>query len=267
MIKTYFKNIFIVVGLLFLNQLEGQKLIDTETKSFLDLSSQEITFNFKEYEVKGTYELVKPQYTSGLMGQYVYVDGGELQYILKFDITLFPSTKSTYLKEVFVVEGTSKKVKNTFLKKGLNGISVLFNERSEGINDLGKWESETVLKENEEKERLYDELTNLFSYLGVYRIKILRSGGYDYSNLNEYGKLVITEYGITIETEIPSIKLVRSSHNKTGLFTKPSIGVFYCLISEGFGDDLVLSFNENKISGGFTVLTGSSTSTTTFIVE
>ena len=84
---------------------------------------------------------------------------------------------------------------------------------------------------------------------------------------DSFGTLIVTESGITIETEIPSIDLLRSTHDKTSQFNKPSKGSFWCKVSsKSYLDGMMVVFYESKLGGSFTTLMGKNTDTTNFRV-
>ena len=84
---------------------------------------------------------------------------------------------------------------------------------------------------------------------------------------DQFGSIIVTEEGITIETEIPSIDLLRSTHDKTSKFNKPSKGNFWCKVSsKSYLDGMMVNFNDSKSVGSFTTLMGKNTTTTIFRV-
>ena len=86
------------------------------------------------------------------------------------------------------------------------------------------------------------------------------------SNAIKISKIIITEVGITIETDIPSIDLVRGSYN-LDLSDEVSNGRFVCDITKGFGEFFSLSLNTDNGVGAFTSMGGSTRTTTTFKIE
>ena len=102
--------------------------------------------------------------------------------------------------------------------------------------------------------------------MGVYNIQILKSNNLDYSSVDTLGKLYITQEGITIQTDIPSIDLVRSNY----VYERCDIdkNSFVGNISKGYGEILSLNINfdgEFKV-GGFSIINGRNVRTTTFKV-
>ena len=84
----------------------------------------------------------------------------------------------------------------------------------------------------------------------------------DYSSLDTFGKIIITEIGVTIETEIVTLDLLRGSYNKS--YSNPSEKELTCDVTKGYADMFTVSFNKEMTVGGMTKIKGRNSITTTF---
>ena len=169
--------------------------------------------------------------------------------------------KDTRILDIYYLQESFKTIKKTIKKnqfEGLKSLNVIFSS----IDFGDKWRD----KKEIEKEIEYDEKTELENYIGVYKIRITKTGSYKMT-YDSFGTLIVTESGITIETEIPSIDLLRSTHDKTSEFNTPSKGSFWCtVLSKSYLDGMMVNFNDSKSVGSFTTLMGKNTTTTIFRV-
>ena len=125
-------------------------------------------------------------------------------------------------------------------------------------------ETERKREEEKKKEEEFKIKLTESNMEGVYKIKILKHRNLDFKTTDTFGKIIITDIGITIETEIPSLDLLRSSYNVS--LSDPSERSFVCNINKGYGDFFSLKINENKTVGGLTVMNGGNSTTTTFMI-
>ena len=107
---------------------------------------------------------------------------------------------------------------------------------------------------DKEAELKFDSEIASSPLLGVYKIEILKHRGLDYKNSNTFGKLYVTEAGITVESEIPSLALLRGSYDKKN--TNLEKGRFTCNVSKGYGDIFSLSLNMEYKVGAISVIVG-----------
>ena len=175
------------------------------------------------------------------------------------------------VNDIYYLNEPFKKIKKTIKKnkfEGLNNLNLLFSSSDFGEIWELKEDKKIEVERDFEKEKEYDEKTELVNYLGTYKIKITKTGSYNMKS-EQFGTLIVTESGITIETEIPSIDLLRSTHDKTSEFNTPSKGSFWCKVSsKSYLDGMMVVFYESKLGGSFTTLMGKNTDTTNFrIVE
>lgn len=262
------KKVLLLVSLFLGFCSYSQKYYDENNlNSFLDYDNKTIDIKFEEYNIKGGFEkLSDKDYTD-----YLVLRGeNNIHFIIKL-----------YLKNIFsgidVVEGEYDLVVKGLLKgrKYSKKVKLLFSNlpnlgKMEGLNLISKWERDDKIKTEKEKEikkQKKEEFLGKFSESGlegVYDIQILKSGNLDYSVVDTFGKLYLTEEGITIKTDIPSLDLVRSNY----IFERCDVdrNSFIGNISKGYGDTLSLNLsfrNEIKV-GGFSIIRGGSVRTTTF---
>ncbi len=84
----------------------------------------------------------------------------------------------------------------------------------------------------------------------------------DYSRTKLRIRVYVTEVGITVESEIPSLALLRGSYDKKN--TNIEKGRFVCNISKGYGDIFSLTLNMEYKVGGLSVIDGTTVNTTTY---
>lgn len=206
--------------------------------------------NYLTIELEG--EVVKGFLTEQIVKDYKFytIQNDEKILIIRFNNVL--SSKKNSVKDIYYLNEDFKSVKKILKKQSFENIKDL-NSIFVSSNFGGEWVDEKIIS--------YNNLTELSEYIGTYKVKILKSGSYSMKS-DQYGKLTITDVGITFESEIPTIDLIRTTHNKTSEFNKPSKGKFWCSVSSGYYDDLMVVIGES--SGSFTTLRGKNTSTTIF---
>jgi hypothetical protein len=186
-----------------------------------------------------------------------------------------------------ILKGDFEDVTNEFKKgKGHKKVEVIFSNISSqmimkefSFISQTEMERELEIKKREEELRLlevkkeeqvkvfeqkFQDDLNKSGLIGTYKIKILRHSNFDYTSLNTFGKITITEIGVTIETDIPSMGLIRSVYMMD--FSKPLEGNLTCTISKGSRDFFSLVLNKKNNVGGLTEMSGRSSTTTTFLI-
>lgn len=264
------KKLILLLTLLIGFSSYSQKYYDENNlNSFLDYNEKTIDIKFEGYNIKGVFEKLSGKDYN----DYLVVRGeNNIHFVIQL-----------YLKDIFsgfdVVEGEYDLVVKGFKKgrKYSKKVKLLFSNlpnvgRMDGFNLLSKWERDNKIKtekENEIKKQKKEEFLEKFSESGiegVYNIKILKSNNLDYSSVDTFGKLYITEVGISIQTDIPSIDLVRSNY----IYERCDIdkNSFSGNISKGYGEILSLNinFNSEYKVGGFSIINGRNVRTTTFKV-
>lgn len=264
------KKILFLLTLLIGFSSYSQKYYDSDDyESFLDYDNNTIDLNYKSFNIKGVFEKLRGKDYDN----YLVVKG---ENNIHFVIHLYISS-SFYGLDVLegdydlVLKGFekgrkySKKVKLLFSNLPSNKKMEDLELISQTIRDMRiKKQKEDELERQKKEEFL--EKFNGSNVEGVYNIQILKSNNLDYSSVDTLGKLYITQEGITIQTDIPSIDLVRSNY----VYERCDIdkNSFVGNISKGYGEVLSLNINfdgEFKV-GGFSIINGRNVRTTTFKV-
>jgi hypothetical protein len=250
---------------------------ESNFEEFIDYSSKTLKLSYQSNKIEGTYiELEGKDYRN-----YLLVKGeNNLHWVIKpYGMT------SIYGLEI--LKGDFDEVVNEF-KKGKNHkkVEVLFSNitNQTSMNEFNfvsktimemKLESKKreeelrllqVKKEEQEKvveQKFQDDLIKS-GLIGTYKIKILTHSNIDYKSLNTFGKITVTEIGVTIETDIPSMGLIRSVYMNG--FSEPLEGSLSCTVSKGSRDFFSLRLNKKDSVGGLTEMSGKSSSTTTFLI-
>ena len=115
---------------------------------------------------------------------------------------------------------------------------------------------------DKEAELKFDSEIASSPLLGVYKIDILKHRNLDYSRTQLRSRVYVTEVGITVESEIPSLALLSGSYDKKN--TNIEKGRFVCNTSKGYGDIFSLTLNMEYKVGGLSVIDGTTVNTTTF---
>jgi hypothetical protein len=186
---------------------------------------------------------------------------------------LFEQINSFYIREnkdfedVFKDEIDFQNLHNRF-----HPIYVLNERDKHSINDFFKNQRAKFIEEDEKekiklkelkKERVASEIIES-GLIGTYNIEILSHNNLDYSKVQTKGKIIITSIGVTIQTEIPTLGLLRGSYWVEQ--TNPLKRILVCNVSKGFGEFFTMNLSSKKSAGAFTVMSGSRSETTTFTV-
>lgn len=246
--------------LLMISQLVFSQRVSDKNNSdyFIDYNSNQLNLMFNDINIMGSFEIMKgTDYYD-----YLVVNGNEYHLVMK-------KFTNTEFYGIDVLKGEFKDVVKGFKKgrKYSSKVEIIYSSLpstspKKEFDLITEKEMETMMKEKELSKIVVES-----GYVGTYKIQILRHDGLDYSKVPTMGKIYITEVGITIETEIPTLTLTRSGYD-VNYNSNPSKGEFSCYITKGYGDILSLRLNKENGVGGFTILDGSRTETTTFkIVE
>tara|TARA_R110000744_G_scaffold163304_1_gene280035 strand:+ start:2660 stop:3457 length:798 start_codon:yes stop_codon:yes gene_type:complete len=263
------KKLLFVLTLLVSYSAYSQKYYDEKDyNSFVDYDKKIININYKKYKIKGVFQELRGKNYNN----YLVVKGdNNIHFVIE------SYTNSTFYG-IDVLEGEYKKVLKGFSKgrRYSKKVKLLFsNLPSDKKMDDFKLISEFIrdhrIKKEKEKEKEKENKENVASeiiesgLIGTYKIEILKHDNLDYSKVQTKGKIIITSIGITIQTEIPTLGLVRGSY----LFeqTNPLQRMFVCNISKGFGNSFSLSLSSSGLAGAFTVMSGSRSETTTFMIK
>ena len=251
----------LVLALLITQSLFSQiKYVDSDTNSFIDFTNKKVNLTYNDYSIEGDYAKIDGNYG------FIIVNGGDSVWIIKI--------LSDYgIEGMDILKGDYKTILKEFKKKRKYKKSqlVFSNLPSRDVMDGYKLISQAQVELNEkirkreaedkEAELKFDSEIASSPLLGVYKIEILKHRGLDYKNSNTFGKLYVTEAGITVESEIPSLALLRGSYDKKN--TNLEKGRFTCNVSKGYGDIFSLSLNMEYKVGAISVIVGRQPAKTT----
>ena len=260
------KKIILVFVILAFNSASSQTYYQDNFENYVNYDDNIIKLSYNSYNIEGSFL----QERGKDYGSYLIVDGNDgIHFVMKKDALGFYGLD--------VLKGDYTDVLKGFKKGRKYGkkVEILFSNlpsttRMEGIKLTSdyvikkKIESEKIKQEQKIKADKFDKELAESDYLKTYKIKIYKHGTIDYSKVDTFGTLMITEQGITVRTEIPSLGLLRSSWDKTASDIKDRN--FVCNVTNGYGDFLSLNINTEQTAGGLTVMSGKRSETTTFLV-
>ncbi|MDC1433946.1 hypothetical protein N8147_00170 [Flavobacteriaceae bacterium] len=258
------KKLTLLLLLISQSILSQIKYVESDTDSYIDFTNKKVNLTYNENSIEGNFTEVTGNYG------FIIVEGNENIWIIKLlsdlgikGMDILKGDYKTILKE-FKKGRKYKKSELLFTnlqseKRIMDGYRLL--TQSEVDRDKKLKEIEDLKKKSEME---FDSKISNSDYLGVYKIKILKHRKLDYKNTDTFGKMIITEVGITIETDIPSVNLLRGSYVKDKVDLEK--GTFLCNISKGYGDFFSLSFGKEKSFGGLTTSNGRINTTTIFKV-
>lgn len=241
------------------------KTINFDTKrlsfdfSFNGNSFEDLTVGTKHfYLVKGNdnSHLILDNYGKGEFSK-IRIVKGDYDLVKKEILKKKLGNKTQILNSLFPKEGKYEVEELKFLSESL------YNYEKQNYEYEIKREKERKKREEDKKRYIenYNSQTKLKDYIGTYKVKFLNHSGYKVSS---EGTIYVTDVGVSIKCEdIISLNLLRSSHNKS--FPKSSgwdEGSFYCKITKGYGEDLMISINKESKSVGFTTGSGRTSKTT-----
>ena len=241
------KNITLLLLLITQSLISQIKYVESDTDSYIDFTNKKVNLTYNEYSIEGNYTKVDGKYG------FIIADGGENVWIISHQSDLG-------IKGIDILKGDYKTILKEFKKKRKYKKSqlVFSNLPSDKVIVGYNLITESEMKFNAE--------VMSSPLLGVYKIQILKHRNMDYKNSDTFGKLYITEAGVTVESEILSLALLRGSYDKKN--TNLEKGRFVCKTSKGYSDMFSLSLNKEYGVGGLTTISGRNTITTTFkIVE
>ena len=240
--------------------LDAQIVYDKQNQDyFIDYNNNILNLNYNGTIISGSFEKLKGKD----FYSYLVANGGNYHLVMK----IFTDSQ---FQGIDVLKGDFKDVLKGF-NKGRNygkKVEIIYSSLPNPPRTLSN-EFDLITEFEIERQRKESEFSKLIlesGYVGVYKIKILNHRNLNYADLDYTGKIIITEVGITIETDIPSIDLVRGSYN-VDMSDEVSNGRFVCDITKGFGEFFSLSLNTDNGVGAFTSMGGSTRTTTTFKIE
>lgn len=245
----------------------SQKYYDeTNFDYFIDYSSNTLKLSYQTNKIEGTFtKVVGKDYYN-----YLLVEGNNgIHWVIK------PSGNSSFYG-LEILKGNFEDIVKEFNKgRSYKKVEVLFSNLPSTtlMNDFSLIPESTMTKKLEKiksdvenkilSQKFQDDLIS-GDLIGTYKIKILQHSNLDYKSLNTLGKITITEIGVTIETDIPSMDLLRGVYLIE--YSNPSEGNISCKINKGFGDSFSVRLNKTNKVGGLTIMNGKSTSTTIFTI-
>ena len=249
----------LILILLFTQSLFSQiKYVESDTDSYIDFTNKKVKLTYENYSIEGSYIEVdgKDYYP------YIIVNGGS-------DVWVVRNLSNLGIMGMDILKGDYNTIVKEFGKGRIYKKSQLLfsnlptTDIIDGYRLISESERERYMKINKSISE-FDSKIKGSDLIGIYKIKILKHRNLDYKNTETYGKLYITEVGITIETEIPSLDLLRGSYDKGN--TDLEKGVFSCNISKGYGDLFSISLNKENKVGGLTTISGRNSTTTIFTI-
>ena len=269
------KKILIILFIISFNSYSQKYYDENDFDKFIDYDNKIVKLQFKDYLIEGGFEKVETK----TFDEYLVVKGsGNEHYVL--------DAKYSSFKGLDVLDGDySDVVKEVKKGKKYKKVKLLFSYLSPySYSEDLKLISDSIMKmrlerqKEKEKEKAAKEKEKAAEeefkksiiesgYVGVYNIKIYSHRGVNYSNLDYNGKIIVTEVGITIETDIPTVKLIRGTYNIKGS-DEANKGIFVCDISVGYDDFFTLIIRKDSGVGSFSTMSlGSSATTTTFSIQ
>lgn len=236
------------------NSIFAQKFyVKSNTDLFIDYNTKTANLIFKDYTITGTFSELNHK-----KNNYLIINEGKKNWVIKilnqseiYGIDVLEGQKELIYKEV--KKGRKyKKSKLVFTNlpsdKGLNELNMIDESTKTFITKLSKSD-----------------------LIGVYDIEIRRSSNVSFVGLDVYGKLYILENGITFQSDLVTLDLIRGSYNYSGNPGDPENGSFCCKINKGIGDFFCLVIDKKNSdrsvqTGAITVNSGGINTTTTFRV-
>lgn len=253
------KKLTIILLFISFSNLFSQVVYDENNQDyFINYETNELNLNYNGTIINGSFEVIKGSdyYT------YIVANGGNVHLVMKIytDYEFYG---------IDVLKGEYKDVVKGFKKDRNYGkkIEIIYSSLPSSSNrnqdfDLMSEKQFAELKKKEEFSKVIKES----GYIGIYNIKILNHRNDNYSKLDYNGKITITEVGITIQTDIPTVDLIRGSYNPD-MSDEVNKGMFVCDVTVGYDDFFSLSINKDRGVGGLTISSGSSFTTTTFRIK
>jgi hypothetical protein len=263
--QNIMKQITIILFLFFSLSIKAQTFTNQELNGNIDLESNTLTVNLKETLFSGILASIKYKYKN-----YYIIKGENNHLLISFEN--LKSKRETKISEIFILDGEYDQLVKEIEKNRLKDSSISFKynymfDASKNKDLNSTWINIEHLDNQNKLKEEYNNVTKLSDFIGKYYVKILRSDGLDYSELEYKAELYITGIGFTFKSEIPSIMLLRGTHYMKEEFLPTKEGSFI-LTKGGSTSKLVsLSVNSEKKGGAFSFNEYGKTSTTTFIIE
>jgi hypothetical protein len=258
-------KINIILMILLSLSVNAQTFTNQELNGNINLESNTLTVNLRGVLFSGNLASIKYKYKN-----YYIIKGENQQLLISFEN--LKSKRETKISEILILDGDYKKIFEDIEKNNLKEsiISFKYNymfdaSKNKELNSI--WKNKEYLDNQNKLKEEYNIASKLNDFIGKYYVKILRSDGLNYSELEYKAELYITEVGFTFKSEIPSIMLLRGTHYIKKEFLPTHEGSFI-LTKEGSSSNLIsLNINSEKKAGAFSFIEYGKTSTTTFVIE
>ncbi len=157
---------------------------------------------------------------------------------------LYTTREKENLYDFYVTANTSDKLIKAIKTKRFTKLDLKVNEEKVAILN-----AELVKKKAVAQMQLD---SNINKYKGLYKVQIISSSGVRFTE--QFGQLYITDQGITLKTEIASMKRISGSY-ELPFTNKVDEGTLYGNLASGtpLYDIFVLSINEKGTSAGLTL--------------
>ena len=252
------KKILFTLTLIFTLNSFSQVVYDRNNQDFfINYDTNKLNLNYEGTMINGSFQELKGSdyYT------YIVANGGDYHLIMK-------KFTSYEFYGIDLLKGEYKDVLKGFKKNRKYGkkVEVVYSslpssEPKEDFDLISEKQLEKIKKiEN------YGSSVKESGYIGIYNIKIIKHRNLDFNNVDYFGKIYVSEDGVTIETEIPKVDLLRGSYD-VDMSGDAAEGRFICNINKGFGDYFSISINKKSGVGAFTKVNGSISTTTTFSIQ
>jgi hypothetical protein len=253
-------KILLIILLLTLAQISYSQIVYNKKNiyEFIDYNNNTLKLSYDLYSIEAGFKIIKVKYD-----KYIIAKGNDgIHWVIR------PSGKS-FFHGIDILKGDYEKTLKE-LKKGrkYRKTEVLFSNlpsysTMDDFRFITEKEKEKIKSQELKKESVASEIIES-GLIGTYNIEILRHDNLDYSKVQTTGKIIITSKGVTIQTQIPTLGLLRGSYWVEQ--TNPLKRDLVCNVSKGYGDFFTMRLSSSKTAGAFTIMSGSRSQTTTFMV-
>ena len=208
--------------------------------------------------------------TKGYSKDYYVIENDNGAFAMTYLLTPSTTREKSYISKVYISNSTLKDLTKAIKKDNFSKISMKFSgERVAILNKEIFMKKQLEREEKELKLKAANEQLqkNIKEYGGVYKVKIYKSSGITFDN--QFGKLYITEQGMTLKTEIPTMERISGSFS-IPITNKIEERMFAGNLGKGtlIYDNFTLSINEDSTAAGLTLATNNyrTMDTTTLII-
>jgi len=208
--------------------IKAQTFTNQELNGNINLESNTLTVELNQILFSGELVSIKYKYKN-----YYIIKDENHQLLISFEN--LKSKRETKISEILILDGNYDKLIKDIEKNKLKGSSISFKynymfdaSKNKDLNSM--WLNKEYLDNQNKLKEEYNTASNLNNFEGKYYVKILKSDGLNYSELEYKAELYITEVGFTFKCEIPSIMLLRGNHYIKKEFLPTKEGSF-CITS------------------------------------